>query len=159
MLRVWKYIRALRPLRRRGNHGRSSNMEPQDRAGRREKNVARVGERFGEEVSKYGNKQTAASDGKVLASKRECKRYEELLLLQKMRKISDLETQVKYQLLPKQKLRTKIEQPVYYIADFKYYDRELERWRVEDAKGFRTKEYVIKRKLMMYRHDIHVEEV
>lgn len=110
-------------------------------------------------MSKYGNKQTAASDGKVFASKRECARYEELRLLLKMRKISDLETQVKYQLLPRQRVRTKVEQPVYYFADFRYYDKELMRWRVEDAKGFRTKEYVIKRKLMMYRHDIHVEEV
>jgi hypothetical protein len=53
-------------------------------------------------MSKYGNKQTTASDGTVLASKRERNRYEELLLLQRCGDISDLKTQVKYVLIPKQ---------------------------------------------------------
>ena len=50
-----------------------------------------------------------------------------------------------------------IERGVYYIADFVYY-RDGE-YVVEDAKGVRTKEYIIKRKLMLYVHGIKIKEV
>lgn len=35
-----------------------------------------------------------------------------------------------------------------YIADFVYYDIRRKRFVVEDAKGVKTKEYVMKKKLM-----------
>lgn len=44
-----------------------------------------------------------------------------------------------------------------YIADFVYYlDGEL---RVEDVKGMKTKDYIMKRKLMLHVHGIRIEEV
>lgn len=107
-------------------------------------------------MSKYGNRKTAASDGKVFASGRERNRYEELLLLQKMGKIMDLETQKVYELIPKQDG----ERACLYIADFTYADIDKDRkFHCEDTKGFRTKEYIIKRKLMLKVHGIRIEEI
>lgn len=102
---------------------------------------------------KYRNQQSAASDGKVFPSKRECARYEELLLLQRMGKIRSLATQVKFPLIPKQEG----ERAVTYTADFVY--RDDERLHVEDTKGVRTQQYVIRRKLMKWVHGITVEEI
>ena len=62
---------------------------------------------------KYGNKQSAASDGKVFSSKRERNRYEELLLLWKMGKITEPECQPRYELIPPQDGERKVE----YVAD------------------------------------------
>ena len=108
---------------------------------------------------KYGNKQKAASDGKVFSSQRECRRYEELLLLYKMGKITQPECQVAYELIPKQDG----ERSCVYLADFVYRDVTpagiIAGMHVEDTKGFRTKEYVIKRKLMLWVHKIRIEEI
>ena len=110
-------------------------------------------------MSKYGNKQAVASDGRIFPSKRECKRYEDLLLLVRMKKIWKLECQVKYVLIPKQKVKGFTERPVTYTADFQYVDRETGETHVEDSKGMKTQQYVIRRKLMLWFHEIHVEEV
>ncbi|MGM9680364.1 MAG: DUF1064 domain-containing protein [Eubacteriales bacterium] len=78
----------------------------------------------------------------------EYRRWKELNLLLRAGLISDLRRQVRYELIPKQgKERT-----VYYIADFVY--AENGETVVEDVKGVRTKEYIIKRKLMLYRYGI-----
>ena len=110
-------------------------------------------------MSKYGNKQSAASDGTVLASGRERRRYEELLLLKKMRKITDLQTQVLFVLIPRQMEGKKcIERPCTYKADFVYWDENGMR-HVEDAKGAKTQQYVIRRKLLLWTHGIRIEEI
>lgn len=109
-------------------------------------------------MSKYGNKQTAASDGKVFASKKECARYEELLMLWKAKLITHPETQVIYELIPKQDG----ERACIYFADFVYRDmpaNDPKALHVEDTKGFRTKDYIIKRKLMLWIHGIKIEEL
>jgi hypothetical protein len=106
-------------------------------------------------MSKYGNRQSAASDGKVFSSARERNRYEELRLLWKIGKITEPRCQPRYELIPKQHGERKVE----YVADFAYQDKETGELHVEDSKGFRTKEYVIKRKLMLYLLKIRVEEV
>ena len=106
-------------------------------------------------MSKYGNKQCAASDGKVFPSKRECVRYQELLILQKIDLIRDLQTQVKYELIPKQDG----ERSVTYTADFVYWSSQDNRLHVEDTKGVRTQQYVIRRKLMLWVHGIKIEEI
>ena len=50
-----------------------------------------------------------------------------------------------------------VERSVKYKADFFYTkDGELV---VEDTKGFRTPDYIIKRKLMLYVHHIRIKEV
>jgi hypothetical protein len=50
-----------------------------------------------------------------------------------------------------------VERAVHYVADFVYKDNYKEI--VEDAKGFRTKDYIIKRKLMLFIHGIRIKEV
>lgn len=50
-----------------------------------------------------------------------------------------------------------LERKCSYIADFVYWDGfEMV---VEDTKGMRTKEYIIKRKLMLYKYGIRIKEV
>lgn len=86
------------------------------------------------------------------ASKKEARRSAELELMQKLGIISDLEEQVKFELIPKQSG----ERAVTYTADFRYkQDGQIV---VEDAKGMKTQQYVIRRKLMLYRHGIKVLE-
>jgi Protein of unknown function (DUF1064) len=104
---------------------------------------------------KYGNQQTVAIDGTVFASKKECRRYEELLILFHLGKIGSLRTQVRYELIPKQDGERKVE----YVADFVYIDLEKLCERVEDTKGFRTRDYIIKRKLMLWLKGIRIEEI
>lgn len=110
---------------------------------------------------KYGNRKVAV-DGIAFDSIREARRYKELKLLQQAGKISDLRMQVPFELVPAlyehsgevytkgtkkgQPKRGKcIEKAVTYIADFVY--TEDGRQIVEDTKGMRTKDYIIKRKL------------
>jgi hypothetical protein len=50
-----------------------------------------------------------------------------------------------------------IEQAVKYVADFVY--EENGKLIVEDTKGFRTKDYIIKRKLMLWVHGIQIKEI
>lgn len=109
-------------------------------------------------MAKYGNRKTIIGN-KIFDSKREGDRYRELTLLMRAGEIEDLRTQVKYELIPKQygedgKL---IEKSVNYYADFVY--MENGKTVVEDAKGCRTKEYIIKRKLMLQVHGIRIREV
>ena len=126
-------------------------------------------------MHKYGNKKIQF-DGHVFDSKKEARRYRDLLLLQSAGEISDLETQFKFVLIPAQRefnareIYTKgpkkgcfkpgklLEKEVAYYADFVYNDKNGN-WVVEDAKGVRTKEYIIKRKLMLYIHGIRITEV
>ena len=105
-------------------------------------------------------------------SKKEYRRYNELVLLQKAGAISDLETQKEYELIPAQyeiyerygakgqRLKDGkrcIEKSCCYKADFVY--KENGKTVVEDTKGVKTKDYIIKRKLMLYIHNIRVKEV
>lgn len=55
--------------------------------------------------------------------------------------------------------RIEIEKSCKYIADFVYTDNETGQTVVEDTKGMRTKDYIIKRKLMLYLHGIRIKEV
>lgn len=98
--------------------------------------------------SKYRNKKTNGFD-----SKREANRYMELSLLQNAHMISNLRTQVKYELIP----QCGKQRPAYYIADFVYQigDSTI----VEDAKGYRTDVYKLKKKLMKWRYNIDIHEV
>ena len=85
--------------------------------------------------------------------------------------IKDLQKQVKFILIPTQreediigkrggvKKGKVIEKECSYIADFVYFDNELQQQIVEDTKGFRTTEYIIKRKLMLYIHGIRIKEI
>ena len=86
-------------------------------------------------------------DGMMFDSKREYKRFLYLLELEKEEKISHLDRQVKFELLPKQKG----ERAITYLADFVYLDNGV--LVVEDVKSKITKkqtDYIIKRKLIKY---------
>lgn len=108
--------------------------------------------------NKYRNQRTCV-DGRFFDSKREARRFTELQLLQRAGEISDLQTQVSYQLIPSQKRQHgKAEKAVHYIADFVYKTRDGETV-VEDAKGAKTPEYIIKRKLMLLVYGIEIREV
>ncbi len=112
-------------------------------------------------------------------SVKEYKRYCELSLLAKAGAITDLQRQVPFELIPAQyeeiptgefykrgklkgKPKTKrvcIEQSVVYNADFVYCENSKKV--VEDTKSeaTKTKDYIIKRKLMLYIHGIKIREV
>ncbi|KPK74209.1 MAG: hypothetical protein AMJ84_00005 [Acidithiobacillales bacterium SM23_46] len=96
-------------------------------------------------------------DGTVCDSKRELKRYEELLLMQRAGVIRDLTVHPRYAITiggtP-----IKIRSAGYpngrhltYVADFEYHDLERSKLVIEDVKmqsGFRTEVYKIKKALM-----------
>lgn len=105
-------------------------------------------------MAKYNNTKYKGYD-----SVREYRRAQELKLLAKQGIISNLEEQVRYELIPSQRGKGMkvIERAVHYVADFQYI-RDGETI-VEDSKGFRTPEYIIKRKLMLYVHGIKIKEV
>lgn len=93
-------------------------------------------------------------------SKKECNRARQLKLMARAGLISDLREQVRYKLIPSQHCDDgTLERAVHYVADFVYTDNETGRTVVEDTKGVRTKEYIIKRKLMLYVHGIRIKEV
>lgn len=99
---------------------------------------------------KFGNKPTVF-EGISFHSKREAKRYAELSLLHKAGRISDLQTQVKYDLIVNGvKIAT-------YRADFVY--TENGNRVVEDAKGYPNDRWPMKKKLMKACHGIEVIEV
>ena len=108
--------------------------------------------------SKYGNHKVI-HDGMKFDSQRELNRWLELKLLERAGEIRQLRRQVKFVLIPPQKENGKvIERECSYIADFVYKDKDG-RLVVEDTKGVKTKDYIIKRKLMCYVHGIRVREV
>ena len=110
-------------------------------------------------MSKYHSKKVKTPDGEF-DSIREWNRWNELKLLERAGRISNLRRQVKYQLIPTQRANggkgKVIEFPVNYKADFVYI--EDGHVVVEDTKGFRTDEYKIKRKLMLWVHGIRIKE-
>lgn len=118
--------------------------------------------------NKYGNIHTSRGDSIL-----ETRRRAELELLEKAGKIKDLRTQVKFVLIPAQyetyprysktgkRLkdgRRLLEKECSYYADFVYVDNDTGKTVVEDAKGYRTKTYLIKRKLMLY-NGIKIKEI
>ena len=86
---------------------------------------------------KYGNKKVQI-DGIVFDSRKEANRYKELKLLEYC---------------------GSIEQACTYKADFYYYDKLTNQYCCEDTKGFKTKDYIIKRKLLLYVYGIRIIEI
>ena len=109
---------------------------------------------------KYGARKTEL-DGMVFDSNHEARRYAYLKTLERAGEISGLERQVKYILVPAQAGEDGkiVERAVIYVADFVYRDAHSGEKVVEDAKGMRTRDYIIKRKLMRYVHGIRIREV
>ena len=108
---------------------------------------------------KYGNRKTVI-DGHTFDSKREASRYGALKLLERAGQIIGLELQPRFELIPKQRRDDgKAERSCEYVADFRYTDTATGQTVIEDAKGMRTRDYIVKRKLMLRVHGISVREV
>ncbi len=103
---------------------------------------------------KYGNRKTVR-DGITFDSKAEADRWSVLSVLAKTGHISDLERQIRYDLI------VNGEKICSYVADFRYYDRRKGAPVVEDVKSgpTRTREYRLKKKLMRAIHGVDVTEV
>lgn len=102
--------------------------------------------------AKYGNTETEV-DGVKFDSKKEANRYRELLLLLKAGEIGLLRWQVEYELNPGGSHSLK------YIADFVYIIVSTGQEVVEDVKGYRTREYKKKKRLMKKVHGIVIQEI
>lgn len=102
-------------------------------------------------INKYHNKKIEY-DGYKFDSIKEKNHYILLITLQELGLIKDLKLQVKFELQPSFKYNDKIIRAINYIADFMYYDNELNKSVVVDVKGFRTKEYMLKKKLFLYKY-------
>ena len=112
---------------------------------------------------KYHNKKVTVN-GITFQSKKEYQRWVELCILEQGSLISDLRRQVKYVLIPSQRIDGKVvERECSYYADFVYKDNETGETVVEDVKGYKGggayNLFKIKRKLMLYVHHIRVIEV
>ena len=97
-------------------------------------------------------------DGITFDSVKEYRRWCELSLLERAGAIQDLQRQVKFELIPSQRINGKVvERPCAYVADFVYIENSKKV--VEDTKGFKTTDYIIKRKLMLWVHGIRISEI
>ena len=108
------------------------------------------------------NKFSNRSTGTGHQSRRESRRAQELGVQEIAGLVRNLREQVRYELLPAQRdpeTGKLLERPVAYIADFVYEDCATGQTVVEDAKGMRTDTYILKRKLMLWFHKIHIREV
>lgn len=94
---------------------------------------------------KYWNRKITVY-GIQFDSRKEADRYLVLRDMAKQGEIRGLQTQPEFELIPKQPG----EQGVKYIADFLY--EQAGKTVVEDVKGYRTKDYIIKRKLFKWRY-------
>lgn len=123
--------------------------------------------------TKYGSRKVSVN-GETFDSVKEYRRFCELKLLEKAGTITELERQKPFELIPaqyefyerygKKGQRLKdgkrcIEKSVVYNADFYY--KENGGVVVEDTKSeaTKTKDYIIKRKLLLYRYGIKIKEV
>ena len=122
-------------------------------------------------TNKYYNKKCEIN-GIVFDSRKEARRYQELLLLQRAGVIKNLQRQVKYVLIPAQYEsyerygkngqeltpgKKLIERECAYVADFVY--EEDGKTVIEDTKGMKTKDYILKRKMTLFFHGIRIREV
>lgn len=111
-----------------------------------------------EKCNKYRNNKVTY-DGIIFDSKKEAQRYAELKLLERTGRIKELRRQVPFTLIPKilDQNGKCLQRACKYYADFVYkFNGKLV---VEDTKGVRTAEYKIKKKLMLYQHNIIIREI
>ena len=121
--------------------------------------------------AKYRNNKVVFEDGSTFDSMKEYGRYLDLLAMEKAGEIKDLRRQVKYILIPVQrepdtvgkrggiKKGKLLEREVAYFSDFVYINTGSGEEIVEDTKGIRTTEYILKRKMMLYFHHIRIHEI
>lgn len=96
-------------------------------------------------MSKYNSKKTTIGC-ETFDSKKEAQRWQELRLMEKCGNIHDLRRQVPFVLIPAQ------------YETYPRWSKKTGSRIVEDSKGVRTADYIIKRKLMLYIHGIRIVE-
>lgn len=108
--------------------------------------------------NKYKNEKTERN-GFKFDSKKEADRWSELQILERAGVITKLQRQVKFTLIPSQKVGNVTLHSADYYADFVY--EQNGRWIVEDVKSPATKTpvYQIKKKLMLQKYGILIKEV
>lgn len=97
-------------------------------------------------MSKFNAKKTVVN-GIRFDSKREALRYTHLLLKQRAGEISDLELQPVFVLQDKFTYNNVVYRAINYVADFMY--KASGCIYVEDVKGFKTPEYLLKREIFL----------
>lgn len=108
----------------------------------------------GTRVSKYRAVRTEV-DGIKFASKKEARYYQQLMLLQRAGQIRNLVLQQRWP------LKVNGELICVYVSDCDFDELRGTEWHsvVSDAKGFKTPEYKIKKKLMKAIYGIEIREV
>lgn len=106
-------------------------------------------------MNKYHNKKCFYK-GMTFDSKKERDYYVILEMMLKNKQITDLKTQVKFELQPSFKFNGKTIRSINYIADFTYVKDE--KLIIVDTKGYRTEVYKLKKKLMQYK-GYDIEEI
>ena len=112
-------------------------------------------------MNKYRNRKLTIN-GITYDSVKEARRHAELLLLERAGQITNLRRQVKFVLIPAQRIDGKVvEHACSYIADFVY--TQNGETVVEDVKGYKKGAaytiFTIKRKLILHVHGIRIKEV
>lgn len=122
--------------------------------------LSKLGEKPKQSIPKKNKMHNVKTEigGVTFDSKREARRYEELMLLLRAGEISDLRLQVNFTL---QEGFTTPEgervRPMVYKADFTYWQNG--KYVVEDSKGQRTRVYLDKKKRMLDKFGIKIQEV
>lgn len=139
-------------------------VDQQRRRGKSSPGLPGLPEPEGGKPPKYRNEKTTRTteSGAILHfdSQKEARRYDHLILLERAGEISDLRLQVDFTLQEAytdtagQRIRA-----IRYKADFTYWERDV--FVVEDVKSkpTRTREYIMKRKMLKDRHGIDITEV
>ena len=112
-------------------------------------------------VSKY-RAQKAIIDGIAFDSRKEARRYQTLKMLEHTGQIRELKLQVPFELQPAFRYRGKQIRAIKYIADFVYKMTDKsgqEILVVEDAKGYKTDVYELKRKMFLFTQGFEITEV
>ena len=100
---------------------------------------------------KTATKEERTVDGIVFDSKREMTRYSELRILESSGAIRNLEMQVRYDLHVSGGSSI-----TYYVADFRYLEGRTRV--IEDAKGMKTRMYLLKKKWMKAEYGIELND-
>lgn len=104
---------------------------------------------------KYNAKKTVV-DGIKFDSAKESRRYLELKEMHKAGEIERLRLQVPFVLVEGKRIAGKKVRDIVYVADFVYYkDGQMV---VEDTKGMATREYLLKKKMMLLLWGIEIQD-
>lgn len=110
-------------------------------------------------MNKYHNKKVSYN-GMVFDSKKEYNRYRYLEVMVQQGKICNLTCQKRFLLQEGYfNANGKKIRPIYYIADFVYFDLINGTTVVEDVKGVKTDVYKLKKKIFEYKYKLCIKEI